>query len=251
MIDTHAHLLCYQEKEDIIDSMKDDGLEFIVNIGTTVQDSKEGVELAEKFDNVYTTVGIYPEFANDITEEDLVEIQKMVSHPKVVAVGEIGLDYHNEDYDKEKQKWLFKRQLEIANEAGVPFCIHCRSAAEDVYEVLLENKHLINHSGLMHCYSEGSAWIDKFVDLGLYISFSGNITFRKSDRSFLKQIPLDRIVVETDAPYLSPEPLRGRRNYPKNVKFVAEKIANEIGVDVDEFEHITTENAKRFYFKIK
>ena len=103
----------------------------------------------------------------------------------------------------------------------------------------------------MHCYSEGVDWIDKFVDLGLYISFSGNITFRKSDRSFLKQIPLDRIVVETDAPYLSPEPLRGRRNYPKNVKFVAEKIANEIGVDVDEFEHITTENAKRFYFKIK
>ena len=168
----------------------------------------------------------------------------------MVAIGEIGLDYHY-NYDKKSQKELFVKQLELADRLGLPFCIHCRDAANDVFEILNENKHLINHSGLMHCYSEGKEWFEKFLGLGLYLSFSGNITFRKTDRSFLKDVPLDRILVETDAPYLSPEPLRGRRNYPKNVKFVAEKIANEIGVDVDEFEHITTENAKRFYFKIK
>ncbi len=251
MIDTHAHLLCYEEKEDIIKSMKADGLEAIVNIGTTVQDSLEGLAIAEAHENVYAAVGIYPEYAAGVTETDLLAIEEMAKHEKVVAIGEIGLDYHTENYDKEKQKWLFKRQLEIADKVGLPFCIHCRNAAEDVFEILSENKHLINHSGLMHCYSEGAEWIDKFLSLGLYISFSGNITFRKSDRSFLTKIPLDKILVETDAPYLSPEPVRGRRNYPKNVRFVAEKIATELGMFIEQFEPITVENAKRFYFKMK
>ena len=172
----------------------------------------------------------------------------LAKEKKVVAIGEIGLDYHSAGFNKEKQKELFLKQLEIADKMNLPFCIHCRLAAEDVYDILSKNKHLINHSGLMHCYSEGSEWVDKFLELGLYISFSGNITFKKSDRSFLKRIPLDKILVETDAPYLSPEPLRGRENYPKNVKYVIEKIAQELEISSDELEKITEKNAKRFYF---
>lgn len=246
MIDTHAHLLMLENKENIIENMKNDDMDIIVNIGTTLEDSIQGVELAKKHKNVYATVGIYPEYSLDTSEEDLKRLEELAKHEKVVAIGEIGLDYHY-DYDKPSQKELFIKQLEIADRLNLPFCIHCRDAASDVFEILSENKHLINHSGLMHCYSEGKEWFDKFLGLGLYLSFSGNITYKKSDRTFLKDIPLDRILIETDSPYLSPEPVRGRKNEPKNVRFVIEKIASEIGVSSEELKKITTENAKKFY----
>lgn len=246
MIDTHAHLLSLENKDEIIKNMANDGLDYIVNIGTNVEDSKEGVLLANNNEKIFATVGIYPEFSLDITNQDLEEIEELAKSKKVVAIGEIGLDYHDK-FDKESQKEIFVRQLEIADKLGIPFCIHCRNAVSDVYEILCENKHLINHSGLMHCYSEGKDWVKKFLDLGLYLSFSGNITFKKSDRSFLKDIPLDKILVETDSPYLSPEPLRGRINQPKNVEFVIDKIAYEIGISSDKLKEITTENAKKFY----
>ena len=244
MIDTHAHLLMLEN--NVIENMKADDMDYIVNIGTTLEDSIQGIELASKNEKVYTTVGIYPEYSVDTTDEDLKKLEEFAKNKKVVAIGEIGLDYHYE-YDKESQKKLFVKQLEIADRLALPFCIHCRDAASDVFDILKENKHLINHSGLMHCYSEGKEWFEKFLELGLYLSFSGNITFRKSDRSFLKDIPLDRILVETDSPYLSPEPVRGRKNEPKNVKYVIEKIASELNISAEELKKITTENAKRFY----
>ena len=246
MIDTHAHLLMLENMNEIIDGMANDDMDYIVTIGTTVEDSIQSVNLAQKHEKVYATVGIYPEYSVDTTEEDLKVIEELAKNEKVVAIGEIGLDYHY-NYDKKSQKELFVKQLEIANRVGKPFCIHCRDAASDVYEILKENKHLINHSGLMHCYSEGKEWFEKFLELGLYLSFSGNITFKKTDRSFLKGIPLDRIVVETDSPYLSPEPFRGRKNEPKMVQYVIDKIAKEIEISSEELRKITTENAKKFY----
>ena len=155
-----------------------------------------------------------------------------------------------EDND-EKQKEVFVKKLKIADKLGIPFCVHCRGAVQEVYKILLENKNLINHSGLMHCFSEGKEWFQKFLDLGLYLSFSGNITYKKNDRSFLKDIPLDKILVETDSPYLSPEPLRGTKNEPKNVRFVIDKIALEIGLNPAKLEAKTSQNAKNFYFKMK
>lgn len=251
MIDTHAHLLSFKNIDEIVNSMEDDELEYIVNIGTTVKDSRQGIKLAEKYERVYTTVGIYPEFSLDVNEGDLKIIEELAKHEKVVAIGEIGLDYHGIEYDKKSQKELFIRQLEIADKLGLPFCIHCRNAADDVYEILKENKHLIKHGGLMHCYSEGKEYIEKFLSLGLYISFSGAITFKKNDRSFLKDIPLDKILVETDAPYLSPEPYRGKENRPERVRITAKKIADELNIDYREFEKRVVKNAKEFYFKIK
>ncbi len=251
MIDTHAHLLYFKNCDEIIDSMKDDGLDKIVTIGTTVQNSRESIALAEENENIFVAVGIYPEYAEETTDADLQEIERLTNSGKVVAVGEIGLDFHTEGYNKQKQIELFVRQLEIADRAKLPFCIHCRNAAKEVYEILSTHKNLLKYSGLMHCYSEGAEWIDKFLGLGLYISFSGNITFKKSDRSFLKRIPLDKILVETDAPYLSPEPVRGRENVPKNVKYVIEKLAKELEISFEEFEKITEKNAKKFYFDRK
>lgn len=244
MIDTHAHLLMLEN--NVVENMENDDMDYIVNIGTTIEDSIQGVELAKKHKNIYTSVGIYPEYSVDTSDEDLKILEELAKNEKVVAIGEIGLDYHY-NHDKKSQKELFVKQLELADRLGLPFCIHCRDAANDVFEILNENKHLINHSGLMHCYSEGKEWFEKFLGLGLYLSFSGNITFRKTDRSFLKDVPLDRILVETDSPYLSPEPVRGRKNEPKNVQFIIEKIAQEINISVDELKRITTENAKRFY----
>ena len=241
MIDTHAHLLMLENAKELIENMQNDDMEHIVTIGTTVEDSIQSVEFANKFEKIYATVGIYPEYSVNTTDEDLKTIEELAKNEKVLAIGEIGLDYHY-DYEKESQKELFVKQLEIADRVGKPFCIHCRDAVSDVYEVLKEN-----NSGLMHCYSEGKEWCQKFLDLGLYLSFSGNITFKKTDRSFLKNIPLNRIVVETDSPYLSPEPFRGRKNEPKMVKFVIEKIAGEIGISSEELKKITSENAKRFY----
>lgn len=251
MIDTHAHLNSFDNLTEMINNMEDDGLEYIVNIGTTMKDSRQGIKFAEKFEKVYTTVGIYPEYSIGVKESDLVELEKLAKHSKVVAIGEIGLDYHRDGFDKESQKALFLKQLELADRLGLPFCVHCRGAAEDVYELLSQNKQLIKYGGLMHCYSEGSAWAEKFLGLGMYISLSGNITYKKSDMEFLKTLPLDKILVETDAPYLTPEPFRGRRNEPKNVRFTLERVAKEIGVSFEELEKITTENARRFYFKIK
>ena len=251
MIDTHAHLNYFDDLDSLVEKMSEDGLDYIVNIGTTVKDSIQGVELANKYEKVYTTVGIYPEYSLDVTKNDLDTIKDLAKNKKVVAIGEIGLDYHREDYDKITQREILIRQLEIADEMGIPFCIHCRGAVQDLYEILSSHKHLINHSGLMHCYSEGTKWAMKFVELGLYISLAGNITYKKSDRGFLKDLPLDRILFETDSPYLSPEPLRGRKNEPKNVRVTMERVAKEIGISSEELEKISTENARRFYFKIK
>lgn len=251
MIDTHAHLNYFDDLDSLVEKMSEDGLDYIVNIGTTVKDSIQGVELANKYEKIYTTVGIYPEYSLDVTENDLDTIKDLAKNKKVVAIGEIGLDYHREDYDKITQREILIKQLEIADEMGIPFCIHCRGAAQDLYEILSSHKHLINHSGLMHCYSEGTKWAMKFVELGLYISLAGNITYKKSDREFLKDLPLDRILFETDSPYLSPEPLRGRKNEPKNVRVTMERVAKEIGISSEELERISTKNARRFYFKVK
>lgn len=247
MIDTHAHLLSLENRDEIISSMKKEGLDAIVCIGTTLKDSKANIELANKHENIYCTVGIYPEYADGATGADLEELESLAKSEKVVAIGEIGLDYHSENYNKNTQKNIFIKQLEIANRVGKPFCIHCRNAAEDVYEILSKYKHLINHSGLMHCYSEGEEWFKKFLDLGLYISFTGNITYKKNNVDFIKDIPLDKLLVETDSPYLAPVPLRGTVNEPKNVSFVIEKIASITGEDFDKLNKITTENAKRIY----
>lgn len=250
MIDTHAHLLYYGEKKDeLISNMSRDGLEYIVSIGTTVDDSKKSVVLASRYEKVYVAVGIYPEYAGETTDDDLKVIEELAFMPKVVAIGEIGLDYHQEGFDREAQRRVFLKQLEIAQKAKKPFCVHCRGngAVEDVYEILSSNKHFLDNGGLMHCYSEGKEWFQKLLDLGLMLSFSGNITYKKSDRSFLKDIPLDRILVETDSPYLAPEPLRGTTNEPKNVRYVLDKISSEIGILPGRLEKITSENAKKFY----
>lgn len=253
LIDSHAHIN-YSEKlntKKIIEEMLDDNLYAICNIGTTVEDSVLSVSLASKNKNIYATVGIHPECANNVKTQDLLEIENLAKDKKVVAIGEIGLDYHYPGYDKEKQKILFTKQIEIAIEYDLPICVHTRDAVEDTYEILKEYADKLKRKGVMHCFSETGEWVEKFISLGFYISFAGNVTFKKSNKEVLRAIPIEKILIETDCPFLSPEPLRGGVNEPKNVVLVAKFIAEYLNIDYNYFVRCVFENTKRVYYKIK
>ena len=252
VIDSHAHLECNNmDTEGIIKNMHQDGLEKIVTIGTSVDDSKSAVKLAEKNKYVYATVGLHPEYASEIGEKDIDVIDELAKHDKVVAIGEIGLDYHYTRDNKEAQKELFIKQIMLAYKHNLPLVIHCRDAKEDMYEILSKYNEYIIKPSVMHCFSETKEYALKFLELGFYISFAGNITFKKTDRSFLKDIPLDKILVETDAPYLSPEPMRGQANVPARANITAEKISDTLEMDADVFKKQTIENTYRVFKKMK
>lgn len=250
MIDAHAHLLSSMlDAKQIIDNMQQDNLRYIINIGTSVKDSKEGISLANEHSNVFTTVGIHPEYANEVTDQILHEVEELAKEQKVVAIGEIGLDYHYgaTKQEKIKQKYVFEKQIQIAHRLNLPIVVHCRDAAQDVYDILKHNKHLLGGGVCMHCYSEGASWAEQFASLGVYFSFTGNITYKKTDRSYLQSLPLDKILVETDCPYLSPEPLRGRINQPKNVWLTAQKVADVLQMSLADFEKQVEANTMKFF----
>lgn len=252
LIDSHSHILNEMiDTKRVVSSMKDDGLEKIVTIGTNIKNSIEAVEFAKNNENVYCTVGVHPDEIDDLTEKDFEILDKLAENEKVVAIGEIGLDYHGEGKDKEKQKQVFIRQIQIAKKHNLPLCIHTRNAPWDTYQILKDHVDEIVKPSVMHCFSETWEYAKLFLNLGFYISFSGNITYKKSDRSFLKKIPLEKILVETDAPFLSPEPLRGTTNEPARVKFTAQKIADELEMSFDDFSKQTVENTYRVYKKMK
>ena len=250
LIDSHAHIVENVDTDQIISNMQADGLEKIITIGTNSENSVSAVDVAKANKNVYAIVGLYPEYASEMTEKDIEIIRQLASEEKVVGIGEIGLDFHVFN-NKEEQIKLFKAQLEIAAEFNLPVCIHTRSAAEETYKILKEYAPKLKRKGVMHCFSENKEYAMKFIGLGFYISFSGNITYKKSDRSFLKDLPLDKILVETDSPHLSPEPFRGQPNVPARVKYTAQRIVDELCMDFDEFCKITVENTYRLYNKIK
>lgn len=252
LIDSHAHILYDNlDTQNIVDNMEKDGLEKIVTIGTTSENSAKTVNFVKNYKNVYCAVGIHPDYADEVTDQDLDIIDKLANDEKVVAIGEIGLDYRTGDQNKEKQKELFVKQIMIAKKHNLPICIHTRNAPWDTYQILKEHKDDLILPSIMHCYSEGASYAKLFLNLGFCLSFSGNITYKKSDRSFLKSVPLDRILVETDSPFLSPEPLRGTQNQPKNVAITAQKIADCLEMSLEEFSKISVENTYRVYKKMK
>ena len=253
LIDSHAHIN-YDRNMDtnhIIENMQNDSLYAIVNIGTNVEDSNDSLIIAKSNKNIYTTVGIHPEYADSVSDQDLKTIKELALEDKVVAIGEIGLDYHYSGYNKQKQIEVFTKQIELAISLDLPICVHTRDAIEDTYNIIKMYSEKLKRKGVIHCFSETSIWAEKFTKLGFYISFAGNVTFKKYDRSVLDNLSIDKILVETDCPFLSPEPFRGRQNEPKMVFYTARMIANTIGVDFEDFCKKTLENTKKLYFKIK
>jgi len=250
LIDSHAHLLDERLMDNIpaivADFAKND-VEMSVEIGADMDSSRGAVKLADSYKNIYAAVGLHPESAESFSEDDIKEIAMLAKNSKVVAIGEIGLDYHY-DYDKTAQKSLLIKQIILADSLNLPVIIHLRDAYLDMENILKEYKKYINNGILFHCYSGSREMIDRFAFLDPYYAFGGAITFKNNNRAeVIKAVKKDRLMLETDCPYLTPVPHRGEINTPNNLKFVAERIALDLGMSYDEIAKITTENTKRFY----
>ena len=255
--DSHSHLNDEKFDEDrdkVIKEIYESGVTNFITAGYSVQSSKKAVEIAKNYNFIYATAGISP---NDIpqTEEELwkqlYEIKQLAkSNEKILAIGEIGLDYYWNKENKDIQKNAFIEQIKLANELDLPIVIHTRDAVSDTIQILKENQ--VKNKGIFHCCPQNRELIKEGVKLGFYISFAGPITFRNSKNAneIIDLVPDDKILIETDSPYLSPEPVRGTKNTPSNVKYIAKKIADVKGLKIEEVEKITRENTRKI-LKIK
>lgn len=247
LVDTHCHLdneKFDEDRLDVIDRIKGN-LEFCVNIGYDLTSSKKSLELAKKYDFIYAVIGVHPIDIAEYDEEIEKELELLAKDSKVVAIGEIGLDYHWMTEPKEIQQERFRRQLELAKRLNKPVVIHTRDAMEDTVNILKEYP---NITGVIHCYPGSLETAKQLVDR-FYLGIGGTLTFKNSKKivEVVKNIPLDRIVIETDCPYLTPEPFRGKRNEPIYVEYIAKKIAEIKEITVEDIAKITTENAKKLY----
>lgn len=249
LIDTHAHLTDEAFDDDrlfIIKDLSNFNVKAVINPGCNVKDSKMAVELAEEFDNFYAQVGIHPEEVSRMGESDLEIIEKLAQNYKVVAIGEIGLDYYWRDDNKDEQKEVFIKQLEMARRLNLPVVVHTRDVGEDAYEIL---KDFTDLKVQIHCFSEGLDLLDKYMDLGFYISIGGVVTFSNGENEKLaaSHVDINRLMLETDSPYLTPEPYRGLRNDPRKVIEVAREIAKLRRMKLKKLEKKTSKNAEEFF----
>lgn len=254
IVDSHAHL----DMEDLKDQLpavlkraKDNGICAIVSVGIDYESSYEALKIARKNPMVYATIGVHPHNAKDIKKDDLLNIKALANDKKVVAYGEIGLDFFKNFSPKDVQLKVFEEQLDIAEELRLPIVIHERNAQKEVYSILRSRDKKENR-GVIHCFSGDVDIAKKFIELGFLISIPGIVTFKKADtlRQVVKHISLDSILLETDAPFLAPEPFRGKINEPSYILWTARAVASLRGIHLEEVAHITTENAKRI-FKIE
>ena len=250
LFDTHAHYYDKRfdaDRDKLLSSMKENNVGYIINAGCDVETTRRCIALAERYDFMYATAGIHPNYASDMNDRNIDAIRMLAKHPRVKAIGEIGLDYFHEYASRKAQKETFVKQMDIARVLNMPFVIHCRDACKDVLDILRSE---YNGGGaLMHCFSESVETARILLNMGLTIAIGGTVTFKNNVRTVeaVKFIPLENMVIETDCPYLSPTPHRGERNSSLNIHYVAEKIAQIKGVSPTLVEEITTENAKRFF----
>lgn len=249
LFDTHAHYYDARFDDDrdaLLSSMGDNNVGYIINAGCDIKTTKASIDLAEKYEFVYATAGVHPNHTGDLNCEAYDEIRTLAEHKKVRAIGEIGLDYHF-DTEKALQKEAFALQIGMAEDMKLPFVIHCREACGDCLDILkAEYK---GTGAVMHCFSESTETAKILLNMGLFISVGGTLTFKNNVRTVdaVRYIPLDRLLIETDSPFLAPTPHRGERNSSLYIHYVAEKIAELKGVSVEEVEEITTNNAKQFF----
>ena len=245
--DSHAHYndeKFNQDKDNVLKEIYNQDITRLVCAGYNYQSSVSAIEISKENDCIYTTIGISPNDVEDLAKVD--SLEELLKEKKIVAIGEIGLDYYWNKENKDIQKELFIKQIELANKYNLPIVIHTRDAAIDTIDIL--KNHPCNKKGVFHCCPLNQELIKEGLKLGFYISFSGNITFKnaKSD-ACIELVPLDRILIETDSPYLTPEPLRGTRNDSRNLKLVAQKIASVKNLSLEEIAKITYENANRIF----
>lgn len=251
LFDTHAHLNAEQYNEDleqVIERAKSEKVEKIVVVGFDRPTITRAMELIEEYDFIYAAIGWHPVDAIDMTDEDLAWIKDLSQHEKVVAIGEMGLDYYWDKSPKDVQKEVFRRQIALAKEVNLPIVIHNRDATEDVVTILKEEG-AAEVGGIMHCFTGSLETAKACMDMNFYISFGGPVTFKnaKKPKEVVKEIPNDRLLIETDCPYLTPVPFRGKRNEPSYVKYIAEQIAELREISFEELAELTTKNAKKVF----
>ena len=253
IFETHAHYddeSFDEDREQLLCSLPEQGIGRVINVGASIETTKTTLALAAKYDFIYAAVGVHPSDIDGLNEETYAWLKQQAALPKTVAIGEIGLDYY---WDKEPevqkaQRYWFKRQLELARETKLPVIIHSRDAAADTMEVMRE-AHAEEIPGVIHCYSYSKEMAQEFIRMGYYIGVGGVVTFKnaKKLKETVESIPLDRILLETDCPYMAPEPYRGTRNDSSNIPYVIAKIAELKGITAEEVEHVTEQNARKLF----
>ena len=249
LFDTHAHMndpAFDPDREQVLLGLKDKGVDLVMNVGCSLDSSRDCITMAETYPFVYASVGSHPDSADEVDEAAIRQYRQMAAHEKVLAIGEIGLDYHYEDIPREIQQKAFRLQMELAQELQMPVIVHERDAHDDGMRIVKEFKGV---TGVFHCYSGSAEMARQLVNMGWYIGFTGVLTFKNARKAVetAASIPLDRIVIETDCPFMAPEPYRGKRNDPGMLPKMAEKLAEIRGISYEEAVKATTENAKRLY----
>lgn len=251
LFETHAHLNAPEfdeDRDEVIARARENGVETIVNIGFNAETIPTCLELAERYDFIYAVIGWHPVDAKDMTDEHLEWIEELSRHPKVVGLGEMGLDYHWDTSPRDVQAEVFRKQIRLARKLEMPIVIHNRDAHQDVITILKEEK-AAEVGGIMHCFSGSWETAKLALDMNFYISFGGPLTFKnaKQPKEVAAKVPLDRLLIETDCPYLTPHPYRGKRNESGYVRYVCEEMASIRGMSYEEMARITAENARRLF----
>ncbi len=249
LFDTHAHMndpAFDADREEMILGLKEKDIEAVMNVGCCLASSKDCIAMAEAHPFVYASVGTHPDAADEVNEDVIEAYRTMAQHPKVLAIGEIGLDYYYETIPRQTQQKAFRMQMSLARELNMPVIVHERDAHDDAMRIIKEFKDV---TGVFHCYSGSAEMARQLVNMGWYIGFTGVLTFKNARKAVetAERIPLDRIVLETDCPFMAPEPFRGKRNDPGYLHRMAERLAEIRGISVEEVHTATTENAKRLY----
>ncbi len=250
LIDTHIHLDLYKEDAfSLVAEAKEAGVKKLITVGIDSASSKMALEFTEEFEEVYATAGLHPHDAKDFDEETLVEFKRLAAHPKLVALGEMGLDFYRNRSPRELQMKAFVAQIELAKEISLPIIVHDREAHKETLSTLKESGFPLERA-VLHCFSGGVEFLDQVMESGMMISLGGPVTFQNAKGliEVVKAVPIEHLMLETDGPYLAPHPHRGKTNYPSYLPLVAKRIAEIKGISAEEVAKVTSENALRFFF---
>ncbi len=249
--ESHAHYddeRFDDDREELIASLKTEGVDFVVNASSDIKSSKASIALSEKYPFFYASVGVHPHEVAKMTDDDINTLRELSKHPKVVAIGEIGLDFYYDLSPRDEQRYWFRQQLKLTEELNMPVIIHSRDAAQECFDIIKESS---VRKGVIHCYSGSAQMAKDYVDMGFYIGIGGSLTFKNNKKGIevVEQIPIERILIETDSPYLAPVPYRGRRNDSRLLKYVVEKISEIKKIPESDICKITKISAQNLYIK--
>ncbi len=249
LFDSHAHLPWEYYKKDfyqVLVNAKASGIQYILNIGTNLETSQDCVKLAQRYPHIYASIGIHPHDTQKLPQDFIEQLKTLAQNPKVKAIGEIGLDFFYKNSPPENQLHIFTQLVQLAKTLNLPLGIHCREAFQECFQILSKEEF---YKGVFHCFTGTPTEANKAIEMGFLISISGIVTFKKAQNvhSVVKDIPLKHMLIETDCPYLSPEPFRGKRNEPAFVIYTAKKIAELKKIDIEEVAEVTTENTKKLF----